>query len=165
MEVGAVTAAGLIGVFCSMMIYHDTRRALWHWRRSAPLFFGTAAVFGAAAAFALNCHNNIALAAFVTTLALKLLIEILVVRHVADRELTSLKKTALLVTGKFQYAAFARVVCAVGAVGIALLLNTGALSPTLALLPFLLASVGELIERLLFFRTVDAPKMPGGLVA
>lgn len=156
---------GLLGVFCSVMIYHDTRRTLWHWKRSAPAFFGSVAVLGAAAVFALNPQNDAALGLLVTGLALKLLIEICVVRHVTDCELTSLKKTALLVTGRFQHTALVRVLCAVAAMGVALLLNTGALPHSFAAPLFILTLAGEILERLLFFRTVDAPKMPGGWTA
>jgi DMSO reductase anchor subunit len=154
---------GLAGVFCSMMIYHDTRRTLWNWRRSAALFFGSTFAFGLAAVLAINATNNLFLAALVAVIVAKLLVELNVVRHVTDRELTPLKKTALLVTQRFQHVSFSRLLCAVGGLGAALLLQVGALDPLFAWLPFALVFTGELLERLLFFRAVDAPKMPGGL--
>jgi DMSO reductase anchor subunit len=147
-----------------MMIYHDTRRTLWHWRRTGPLFFGSIIVFVAAAAFALK-NDDCTLGAFVAAVAAKLLVEISILRHVTDRELTSLKKTALLVTGQFQNLALVRLLLAVAPMGVALLLKTGELPRACALLPLGLLFTGEILERSLFFRAVDAPKMPGGLSA
>jgi hypothetical protein len=102
---------------------------------------------------------------FTSALLSKLCVEISVVRHVADRELTSLKKTALLVTQAFQPIAFARIAFAMAAVGAALLVHMGVCSSELAWLPLALLLVGEILERSLFFRAVDAPKMPGNLPA
>jgi DMSO reductase anchor subunit len=156
---------GIIGVFCSMMIYHDTRRVLWHWRRSVALFFGSTAALGLSALFACNPSNGWALSALVLALTVKLIFEISVLRHGVDRALTSLKKTALLITRRFQHVAFARLLCAATGLGLALLLHVGTFPwpSAVAWLPFALILVGEILERSLFFRAVDAPKMPGGL--
>ena len=43
--------AGLAGVVCSAMIYHDTRRPCWRGTRSLGNFLGTSAVLGFAAAW------------------------------------------------------------------------------------------------------------------
>src|SRR5205809_3629339 len=40
--------AGLVAVFCSAMVYHDTRRPFWNMRLSATKFFGTTILFGLA---------------------------------------------------------------------------------------------------------------------
>jgi formate dehydrogenase iron-sulfur subunit len=164
----AAAAVGVIGVCCSMMIYHDTRRALWNWRRSAAMFFGSTAALGCCALLALDPSRGETLSALVIAVAAKLLVEISVLRHVTDRELTPLKKTALLITGPFQWLAFGRLALTPAAFGAALLLHMGAIPSThtaLAWLPFTLAFAGEILERILFFRAVDAPKMPGGLPA
>ena len=92
--------------------------------------------------------------------------EILTVRHITDRTLTPLKKTALLITGKFQHLAIARVVCLVlGGIGLPLLLTANAFPSPLpvAALAFAVLLIGELLERSLYFTTVVAPKMPGGV--
>jgi len=44
---GATACIGLLGVFCSAMIYHDTQRRLWKWQRSLLLFYGTSIALGA----------------------------------------------------------------------------------------------------------------------
>ncbi len=156
---------GLLGVFCSAMIYHDTHRPLWHWRRSVPLFFATSVILGAAGVAICQSSPALPVIVIVATL-LKLAGEISVLRHGTDRELTPLKKTALLVTGRFQYVTMLRLACAMlGGICLPLLL-TMHFMPTpklLAVAAFVLLLAGELLERFLFFTTVAAPKMPGGL--
>jgi formate dehydrogenase iron-sulfur subunit len=162
---GACVFFGVAGVACSMMIYHDTQRQLWRWPRSTAFFFGTTLILAAAAAFTLAPENVWTLGAFALLLAGKLLAEISVLRHNTDRELTTLKKSAIMITGRFKGIAFIRMLCAVSAVGCALMLHVGAFSvPKIFFwLPFAVALAGELLERVLYFRTVDAPKMPGGM--
>jgi len=166
---GIVAGIGLLGVFCSMMIYHDTRRVLWQWRRSAVWFFGTTLALGCSARLAVHSANAFVLSALLFVVVLKLASEVSVLRHVTDVDLTSLKKSALLIAGCFQHAAFARMLCAViGGIGLPLLLHIGAFTSrqtTFAWLAFALLLAGEILERMLFFRCVDAPKMPGGLHA
>ena len=155
---------GLLGVFCSMMIYHDTRRPLWNWRRSLPLFFGTTLILGAAGAEIFH-HSAMLVAAIIIAAFGKLLVEVLALRHITSRSLTPLKRTALLVTGKFQLVAFARLLCTMlGGIGLPLALALHLVPhPLAAMLAFALLLLGELIERFLFFTAVVAPKMPGGL--
>ncbi len=168
LRVGLETGApiiGLLGVFCSVMIYHDTHRPLWHLRRSLPLFFGTMLALGAAGA-AMFLPSSRLLTVVVLASSAKLLVEILTIRHITDRTLTPLKKTALLITGRFQHIAIVRVVCLVlGGIGLPLLLtvNIFASPMPVAVLAFGVLLVGELLERCLYFTTVVAPKMPGGV--
>ena len=167
LSLNATALIGLFAVFCSLMIYHDTRRPLWHWRRSAPLFFGTTLALGAAGAGIFNPLAKLTVVLICVT-GIKLAVEVLILRHATDCALTPLRKTALLITGKFQSIAFARLVCALlGGIATPLLLVANAFpSATLATTAgFALLLAGELIERFLFFTTVDAPKMPGGLPA
>jgi formate dehydrogenase iron-sulfur subunit len=156
---------GLLGVFCSAMIYHDTHRPLWHWRRSVPLFFGTTVILGATGVAIFQSSSVLPAIVIVTTL-LKLGGEISVLRHGTDHDLTPLKKTVLLITGKFQPLAMIRLACAlVGGLCLPLFLtmpNTPA-PKLIAIAAFTLLLAGELLERFLFFTTVAAPKMPGGL--
>ena len=147
------------------MIYHDTHRPLWHWRRSVLLFFGTTVILGAAGAAILQ-SSPVLPAIVIVAMLLKLTGEISVLRHGTDHELTPLKKTALLVTGKFQHLTMVRLACAMlGGICLPLLLSMHfAPAPKLlAIVAFALLLAGELLERFLFFTTVAAPKMPGGL--
>jgi formate dehydrogenase iron-sulfur subunit len=164
----ASTAAafiGLLGVFCSAMIYHDTHRPLWHWHRSVSFFLGTTAILGAAGVAIVQSSPALPFIMIVAVL-LKLGGEISILRHGTNHDLTPLKKTVLLVTGKFQPLAMIRLVCAlVGGLCLPLFLTIPSTpAPKLiAVAAFTLLLAGELLERFLFFTTVTAPKMPGGL--
>ena len=50
----AVAISGLIGVFCSVMVYVDTRRVCWNFRQSGGKFFGSTILLGFAANVALS---------------------------------------------------------------------------------------------------------------
>jgi formate dehydrogenase iron-sulfur subunit len=160
--------AGIAAVFCSAMIYIDTRRELWRAARTLPLFFTTALMLGAASAVVFLPTNVWFAAALVALTVVKLTIEVLSVRHVTNRALTPMRKSALLITGTFQPVALARCVIAIGAgIGIPVLLSTKALpAPELfSIAALALLILGEVCERYLFFRCVVAPKMPGGRAA
>ena len=45
----AVSLSGLLGVFCSLMVYRDTRRPFWSGATAALKFFATTALLGTAA--------------------------------------------------------------------------------------------------------------------
>jgi DMSO reductase anchor subunit len=107
----------------------------------------------------------------------KLSIESLVLHHVRDKEQTSLKRTAILLTGELR-----RVVLLRGILGAAsgILLPGLVLAADMAVSPkdfppivsglalvlvLLLTLFGELLERYLFFTAAVAPKMPGGLAS
>jgi formate dehydrogenase iron-sulfur subunit len=62
-------ALGILGVFCSVMVYADTKRPLWRLDKSALRFFGTAAIIGAAA----TAHPILAALLLITKLAFETL--------------------------------------------------------------------------------------------
>ena len=129
-------AVGCLGLACSAMIYVDTRRHFWRAAQTFPRFVGTAAVV------ALAC---IAPAAAAFTLAAKLALE--------WRTYFDGSTSARVQRTHFAALGVARDV--LGFTAIILLLGG---APGLALVPALL---GEFTERYLYFRAVDAPKMPG----
>jgi len=160
-----VTAlVGVLCIFCSMMLYHDTQRALWNWRRSAPLFFGTTLVLGASGDLLVIGNSKLCGLILAVALVVKFFVELLIVRPQRD---PSLKKTALLITGPFQFFAMARLaLITLGGIGLPVLAQISSANATLWFaIAFALLFVGEILERMLFFRAVDAPKMPGGLAA
>ena len=132
----ASAALGVLGVICSAMIYVDTRRQFWRSSQTFPRFFGTMLVV----ALAWLEPRGAAVA-----LLLKMAWE---ARAMFDgscsarlqrgplRRLSAARDTTGLIAGLFLLAA-------PGWTALAVLL------------------VGELLERALFFRAVDAPKMPG----
>ena len=132
----ATAVLGLAGLFCSVMIYVDTRRVFWRLAQTGPRFLGTAAVAGLAMVAP-------RLAAFL--LLLKLAWE---TRTWYDGSIS-----ARLQRGPLRTAAMLRDLLGYGAVGLLVVL------PGWVAVTVLLA--GELAERYLFFRAVDAPKMPG----
>jgi Fe-S-cluster-containing dehydrogenase component/DMSO reductase anchor subunit len=134
--------AGLLAVFTSVMIYHDTRRALWRFPRTAIRFFGTVA------SFATFAHP----VAFAAAVLLKLVPELVFPRHAGFVDWSPDAHSARLQLGPLRRILIARA-------GLALLAIPAALIQPWFALPLLLAA--EIFERLLFFRSVQAPKMPG----
>lgn len=127
---------GLAGLFCSVMIYVDTHRVFWRFAQTAPRFFGTALVFG--------------LAPVAPRLAAWLLLAKLVWESLT---FFGGSVSARLQQGPLRSAAALRDTLGFGAVLLLFLLPGWFAFATLL--------AGELTERYLFFRAVDAPKMPG----
>lgn len=158
---------GLLGVFTSVMIYHDTRRPFWEFPVTAIKFFGTVlglasityAVIGAAFDSAAPVAVFLTLVAFVAKLAM----ESLMLLSIKDLEMNPNKKTAALMLVTLRSSTASRFGLAV--LGLvftaALLLRPDSWMFAVVALTCLLAA--ELLERSLFFRAVAAPKMPGGI--
>ena len=178
----AAVASGWFGVFCSAMIYHDTRRDFWHLRFSGGKFLGTTALLGASTSLLVMAFAGAATAKLVPLLslvvtlagAIKLAVELPIFRRLETEDWSPLYKTALLLDGQFSLFHRCRVVC--GVIGGALLpaflalqtLTTNA--PTWLVIAeaasiFALCLAGEFMERRLFFVAVQPVKMPGGVPA
>jgi formate dehydrogenase iron-sulfur subunit len=134
----ATAVVGLAGLFCSVMIYVDTKRGFWRFTQTSPRFIGTALILGLAPLFPL---------AAASILAAKLLFELATITGQAG--------PAKLMRGPLRQATTLRF--SLGAAGLMLLLTAPGWTA------LLVALVGELTERYLFFRAVDAPKMPGNV--
>jgi len=178
-----VVLTGLGGVACSVMLYVKTAREWWSGARTAFRFYATAAVLGLATtlvsllAFGCGPDGRVCvgvgpaarLLAIVT--GVKLLWETAILVHLGDKQLGSLKRTALLLKGALKEEAGARLVLGViggvlAPLGVAHLADTGDKS----IAALVLAALGgaalvaaELIERALFFRAASPPRMPGGV--
>ncbi|HWA25934.1 MAG TPA: DmsC/YnfH family molybdoenzyme membrane anchor subunit [Lacunisphaera sp.] len=156
---------GVAGLFCSVMIYVDTRRGFWRFANTAPRFFGSAAVLGLAGALTAP-DAPLALGYFLAGVTiLKLIFETSALAPLADADdgtAAPARQTALLLTGPLRSANEFRVFAAVlGGILLPFLVASGSV-PHVSAWPALgLALLGELAERYLFFRAVDAPKMPG----
>lgn len=142
---------GLAAIFTSVMIYHDTHRALWHFPRTALRFFGTSAAF-AALAHAIAVPSPIGNTIFACVVLLKLLPELHFLRRTRDNEWSADLHSARLQLIPLRHTLSARVALGITA-------TTAAFIQPWAALPILLAS--EILERQLFFQSVQAPKMPG----
>lgn len=159
----ATASVGLLGLFCSSMIYIDTRRELWRAAQTFPRFFGSGLILGLATLFATAPTLPHFFALF-GSLLFKLAIEARVLRPLDsdDDTPTATLKTAQMLLGPLHHAFSLRLTTALIAVpALALATATGQLPPSTGWLVLALALASELTERYLYFRAVVAPKMPG----
>jgi len=162
---GAAIAVGAAGLVCSAMIYADTRRAFWGAGFGLAKILGTAVVFGAGVVWL--AEMSVAAATVMAAgVVAKLACDARVLRTLdevdEDAPAVGLVASARLLKGPLW-----RVFALRGILGV----SGGMLLPMAARmdgapgwLPWLaitLLAAGELAERYLFFRAVDAPKMPG----
>lgn len=180
----AVSGIGVLAVGCSVMLYKVTEREWWGGGRTSFRFFLTAGVLGTAvtaltyAAGARVLGSTPAVLGTLRSLCLllmalsssKLLGEATVLLHLYDRKLGELKRTAMLLRGQLAKELVVRL--AAGALGGVLLplLLLGSLTQLTSnghlvflSVSFGLLLLGELLERMLFFRALSAPKMPGAI--
>jgi formate dehydrogenase iron-sulfur subunit len=187
----AVVASGAAGIFGSVMIYATLGREYWSFARTAVRFFLTSALLGTATAwltasiFALaqpSIENSsmlrsagmILCPALLVLASGKLIWEAALLRHLVSRSMTQLKRSAMLATGELSNFTLARFAAGlVGGVVIPAVLLLRMLSENsaddpvalaaLTALLFVACTIGELLERYLFFAAVAAPRMPGGI--
>jgi DMSO reductase anchor subunit len=157
---------GVIGLFCSVMIYSDTHRRFWRFAQTAPRFLGSALILAAAGLFAFGLAIKASLLVLATVSVIKLACDARVMLPLdqADEEdpLTAELHTARLLNGPLRSLFGGRIAMAVTAAFVLpALILTDKLPPPTSWLVFASVLLGELVERHLFFRAVDAPKMPG----
>jgi len=187
----SVAASGLLGVYCSAMIYVFTKRECWNFPRVIAKFVGTAAVLGIAAMWLslllstvlqssaessrfVALHGAQLCWAMLAISGAKLFWEAAAFRHLLDRRMTAMRRSAILMARELPRTTLARF--ATGLLGGVLLpaillqhldaLDTAGVSaPFLAITGVLFVAClsGELLERSLFFTTCASPRMPGGL--
>ena len=144
---------GLIAVFTSVMIYHDTHRSLWRFPLGAARFFGTVVSF--AALGNLIAHPSAGAGfLFLAAVILKLFPETRLLQLGDDDDIpwSPDVHSARLQLGPLGVILRSRIALALLSIFI------GFIQPWAALPVLLLA---ELFERQLFFQSVHAPKMPG----
>ncbi|WPJ96519.1 DmsC/YnfH family molybdoenzyme membrane anchor subunit [Coraliomargarita algicola] len=158
---------GLLGVFTSVMIYHDTQRPYWAFPITALKFFGTTVGLSAAMYVFFAAIEGVlslpALCFMLIGFCSKLVLELTMLGQAQADTMSPAKKTAMLLLYPLRRTTILRfAVCLFGMLCAALLWWSGA--------PLLISSVSficlfaaELLERSLFFRAVAAPKMPGGV--
>jgi formate dehydrogenase iron-sulfur subunit len=161
----ATATLGAMALFCSVMIYADTHRVFWRFANTAPRFFGSAVILGLAGAL-ISPGAPLALGyALAAATILKLAFEAHALAPVQEEDdgLNSpARQTALLLAGPLRETNTLRVSAALlGGILLPLMVAIGAVPVTAAWPALALALLGELTERYLFFRAVDAPKMPG----
>lgn len=177
-----VVATGLLGVFCSVMIYVATRREFWSFERTLLRFSLTTALLGLAT-FWMAMTWAVAIAGtaphspldFVATILargvlgiaiLKLVGEGLLFRALLSPHVTTLRRSAQLHVGPLLRITLGRFL--LGSIGgivmPCLCLSQGEVhSPLRVTLIVASLLIGELLERYLYFAAVAAPRMPGSV--
>lgn len=140
---------GMTGVFCSIMVYVFTRRPFWSFPQTATRFALTVPVLGA-----VLTEPLIAAAALIV----KLVFEI----ALSHPQRSPYPRTARLLGGPLRSMWRGRLAAGGGGILLLLLSTT---SPSLSPLAFIVVLSAEVLSASLFFRAVDAPGMPGGIIA
>jgi Fe-S-cluster-containing dehydrogenase component/DMSO reductase anchor subunit len=177
-----VAVSGLLGVLCSVMLYHATQKKLWTLSRTGFRFAATTAVLGMASSLASAATapaDQLALfrdgarslaMALATLVTAKLLWEIGALAHLRDKRLTELKRSAVLLLGELRPLFVYRLVLGFGFGVVCPLVTAHLWNAPIVNQPRLLVSafvglvglcLAEIGERMLFFRAVCAPRMPG----
>jgi DMSO reductase anchor subunit len=177
-----VAASGVLGVICSMMLYQVTSRLWWSAARTTSRFVLTSALLGLATTTvgvllsgllddqwgAARVAAGSLVGPLLATALLKLVLDAEIFLHLRARGLGELKRTALLLVGELKTVTAARFGLGVVAALLALVVGRSPeLGPletlALALASWALFLAGEGLERMLFFRALSAPKMPGAV--
>jgi len=178
---------GVVGVFCSVMIYAFTKREFWSFSRSAVKFFLTSAVLGLAAAWLsililglamdpaaadqlIETQGNRLARWLLIAGGLKLACEAALFSHLFSWRNTALKRSALLTTGPLSNLTFARFAAGfLGGIAMPLFLlsqadsSQGVPTTIMVSMVFLACFAGEILERYQYFAAVSAPRMPGNV--
>ncbi len=159
--VGAI-ATGLIGVLCSVMIYHDTRRTFWRFPISAGKFIGSAFVLGGLTGSLLTGSSH-ALLLWGLGGSWKWILEIAEFRFGSRSDWVPEKRTVMLMLGPLAYITSTRLLAGlIGSILLPFALFLSPHDPNFWLWGAgLLTLVSEVSERYLYFTAVSAPKMPG----
>ncbi len=181
----SVIGVGLLGIYCSVMVYRDTKRPFWDDSTTTFKFYFTSIILGASAMLLTSSFlcvlfpdkldayisNNIGhhfAQVIVMASSLKLLLEASVLKHLLPKGDDFLARTAILMTGPLRNFTILRFSC--GAFGGLLLplvmlriehTPTLVLTASIATLIFITNLLGELAERYLFFKAVVPLRMPG----
>jgi DMSO reductase anchor subunit len=162
-----VLVIGVLGIYTSIMIYHDTQRPFWAFPITALKFFGSA-VYLASSGYLLGSTlqgdaSMVALSLLVLAASAKLLVEFKMLGSARHLEMTPARKTAMLLLYPLRSIMLTRFSLSAVALIAAGILWVAPSAPWLAVLVCGAALSSELLERSLFFRAVAAPKMPGGV--
>ncbi len=180
----SVIVSGMMGIFCSMMVYRDTKRPFWDNHLTTFKFFLTSAILGSAmtllSSTLLGIFNRGVPLSYISqdigmifckiicsATGLKLLLEASIFMYLGEGNLSFFKKTAVLLTRQLRTQTHWRFGCGIlGGIILPLLfmlINNDFNAITITIFSVLILGVslaGELLERYLFFRAVVPLKMP-----
>jgi DMSO reductase anchor subunit/ferredoxin len=158
-------AAGLALLTTSTqaMVYVDTRRPYWNASRTLPRFLGTTLLGGLAAAFTTR-PGPVTATALGAAALVKLGIEFSVLKY-ADTDATRwtcLRRSAALLRGPLRgWLALRTLLLLAGGLFLPFALLTNVVPPSWAGAAFFLCLLGEIGERMLYFKSVAPDRMPG----
>jgi len=175
----AAAFAGVVGVFCSVMVYVATRREQWSGTYTGTKFFGSTVLLGAATVLAVaawtsghaeplaQVSRSLLFVVFAVTMT-KVTTELALLLHFRDKQQSNLKRMAQVMLGDLQTATKLRFLLALaGGLLLPLVFWTKGLegrarAPGMTVMLVVLLA-GELAERDLFFRAAPASRMPGSI--
>ena len=183
-----VAVLGVIGVFCSVMIYVVTGREFWGFRATAAKFTLTSAVLGISSAWlSILVFESVEvsektrlswqagpslLQSLVVVTSLKLAMEAALLRHLLSRRRSPLKRSAMLMVGPLSGSTISRFACGIlGGIVMPLFIwndlpsweNRGIFVVVSVAMLFVACLAGELLERYQFFAACASARMPGQL--
>lgn len=170
---------GLAAIYCSAMIYIDTRRTFWKAALTLPNFFGTTVLLGFTLAACLLGWSAVWLDGSVAPAARNCAIAAAVIRTVlfaweASGFFTSLRDvtnanhcSARIIWELCRPLAFARFLffAASTLCGLFAITHSGTAAALAATVAFATTTASQIIERYFFFSAVIAPRMPGHFTA
>jgi Fe-S-cluster-containing dehydrogenase component/DMSO reductase anchor subunit len=175
----AASAAGALGIFCSMMVYVATRREQWSGVQTGLKFLGSTVLLGAATVVSVGAATSpqsesfdgvakLLLMAVQGATLLKLSADAAVLFHSRDSRQSTFKRMACVMLGDLRTATnFRWALALAGGVVLPLVvwwLREGAEARVVTpIMMVVLLTAGELVERYLFFRAAPALRMPGGI--
>jgi Fe-S-cluster-containing dehydrogenase component/DMSO reductase anchor subunit len=169
--------AGMVGVFCSVMVYVATKRAQWSATQTGLKFFGSTLLLGAATVLAVAAvtgganalHRIVPLVFLVMAVSfVKTTFEASVLRHYDDPRQSIWKRMAIVMRDDLRAQTSLRFALALfGGLFLPALLwlqrFEGRAAVTTTVLMFATLVAGEFFERYLFFRAAPASRMPGSI--
>jgi formate dehydrogenase iron-sulfur subunit len=165
MSGSAVLTLGIISVFCSIMVYVDTKRAFWSLGKTSYKFVGTLLLGGTTTLLlsSLVFHEQTPgslWVIFVIGLLWKTLSETVSLLYAKQATWSMSKKSALIQLHSLRSTLLARwSMMALSVIAILLTIY----SPLFAVIAILAMLIGEFLERQIFFQAVVTLKMPGNL--
>jgi formate dehydrogenase iron-sulfur subunit len=154
---------GAAAILSSIMVYVDTPRVFWNAKQTVPRFLGSTLLLGSAAA-AIFAQQPVYFAATSVIAIAKFASESMIFGNLSGSLQDPLARSARLMAGTLRSLTAFRFATLMSGVALATVaLTQAAPSSWIAPVIFVTLLASELAERLLFFRAVAQPKMPGGV--
>jgi formate dehydrogenase iron-sulfur subunit len=167
LAVTGTAIAAIVAVFCSVMVYVDTRRPFWSLRMTATKFFGTMLLLGTGVCTAVWSWSGLAFASWAMALTLLFrwclsLWELSGYRRALEDEDCPWHRSALILQKhrRNHIELCSHLLIAAGLL-IPVMMGAGASMPWMLTVSLVLMFVSQLLERHYFFTAAAGSKMPG----